>query len=533
MRPRTVVPQPLEAVADRITETVGAASVPGVPALRDSASPLVGGVTLRAQETRRGDLFAALPGAHAHGADHAATALAQGAAAVLTDAAGAARPAVRDAGVPVLVHDDPRAALGPASALVYGDPSTRPGGVGVLGVTGTSGKTTTVYLLEAALAAAGATTGLIGTIETRIGGERAPSAFTTPEAPDLQALLAVMVERGVSHAAMEVSSHALALERVAGTRFAVGAFTNLSPEHLDFHADMEAYFAAKARLFDGRAAAEVVCADARWGRRLVTDGTVTVAPDLGAPDLKVSDPTGTATDWRAADVVAHPDGTQTFRALGPGVALPVTLHLPGAFNVVNALLALACGTAAGFDPGLLAGGLATVRVPGRMQRIEAGQDFLAVVDYAHKPAAVGALLTALRTQARGPRARGRVLTVLGCGGDRDRAKRPVMGRLAAELSDALWVTDDNPRSENPATIRAAVLEGARAVPDEHRAEIHEQGDRRAAIGEAVAAARPGDVVAVAGKGHETGQKVGDTTLPFSDADEVRGALDRVLGGGRR
>lgn len=489
---------------------------------------VVTGVTHDSSAVRPGDLLAALPGSRTHGARFAAAAAAAGAVAIFTDPAGVELAA--GTGLPVLVADHPRPLLGALSSAVYGDPTA---GMLVIGVTGTNGKTTTAYLLEEGLRAAGHVTGLIGTVETRVAGESVPSTRTTPEATDLQATFAVMAERGVSAVAMEVSSHALALERVAGTRFAVGAFTNLSPEHLDFHADMEAYFATKARLFDGRAAAEVVCADARWGRRLVTDGTVTVAPDLGAPDLKVSDPTGTATDWRAADVVAHPDGTQTFRALGPGVALPVTLHLPGAFNVVNALLALACGTAAGFDPGLLAGGLATVRVPGRMQRIEAGQDFLAVVDYAHKPAAVGALLTALRTQARGPRARGRVLTVLGCGGDRDRAKRPVMGRLAAELSDALWVTDDNPRSENPATIRAAVLEGARAVPDEHRAEIHEQGDRRAAIGEAVAAARPGDVVAVAGKGHETGQKVGDTTLPFSDADEVRGALDRVLGGGRR
>ena len=201
--------------------------------------------------------------------------------------------------------------------------------------------------------------------------------------------------------------------------------------------------------------------------------------------------------------------------------------LPGAFNVANALLALACGTTAGLDPDRLAAGLAAVRVPGRMQRVDAGQPFLAVVDYAHKPAAVGALLDTLRRRAAADG--GRLLTVLGCGGDRDRAKRPVMGRLAAEGSDAVWVTDDNPRTEDPAAIRAAMLEGARAVAG---AEVHEEGDRRRAIAAAVAAARPGDVVVVAGKGHETGQRVGERTLPFSDVDELTAALGTVLAGGR-
>ncbi|MDD7968822.1 UDP-N-acetylmuramoyl-L-alanyl-D-glutamate--2,6-diaminopimelate ligase [Actinomycetospora sp. DW7H6] len=497
MRPARTVPVVITEVAARIAEAL--AEQAPVEIVGD-AGVRVTGATLRAHEVRPGDLFAALPGSRAHGADFADQALERGAAAVLTDTDGAARPALRAAGVPVLVHADPRGAIGPAAARVYGDPSTR---LDVLGVTGTSGKTTTVYLLEAALAAAGARTGLIGTVETRLAGRRLPSAFTTPEAPDLQALLARMADEGATHVAMEVSSHALALGRVAGTRFAVGAFTNLSAEHLDFHADMEDYFAAKAKLFDGRSAAEVVCVDSPWGRRLVREHTVTV----GAPDA----------DWRAEDVVALPDGTQRFTVHGPdGLVLPAALRLPGAFNVTNALLALACGRAAGHDPEVLVRGLAEVRVPGRMQRVEAGQPFLAVVDYAHKPAAVAALLETLRAQTEG-----RVLTVLGCGGDRDRAKRPVMGRLAAQLSDHLWVTDDNPRTEDPAAIRAAVLEGAREVAD---AAVDEIGDRREAIGAAVAAARPGDVVVVAGKGHETGQQVGDEKLPFSDVEELERAL---------
>lgn len=504
LRPRRTEPVMITAVAERIRS---ARPDDAAPRIVGDAGARVTGATLRAHEVRPGDLFAALPGARAHGADFADQALERGAAAVLTDDAGAQRAALREADVPVLVHDDPRAAVGPASALVYGDPSTR---LDVLGVTGTSGKTTTVYLLEAALAAAGATTGLIGTVETRLGGRQLPSAFTTPEAPDLQALLARMADDGATHVAMEVSSHALSLGRVAGTGFAVGAFTNLSAEHLDFHADMEDYFAAKARLFDGRSRTEVVCVDGPWGRRLVRDGTVTV----GAPDA----------DWRAEDVVARPDGTQHFTVHGPdGLVLPVTVRLPGAFNVTNALLALACGAASGYDPAVLARGLAEVRVPGRMQRVEAGQPFLAVVDYAHKPAAVEALLETLRAGTDG-----RLLTVLGCGGDRDRAKRPVMGRLGAQLSDHLWVTDDNPRSEEPAAIRAEVLAGARGVDG---GVVDEIGDRRRAIAAAVAEARPGDVVVVAGKGHETGQQVGEQKLPFSDVAELEGALERLQGGG--
>ncbi|MEJ2889005.1 UDP-N-acetylmuramoyl-L-alanyl-D-glutamate--2,6-diaminopimelate ligase [Actinomycetospora aeridis] len=493
----------ITAVAERIRS---ARPDDGPVEIVGDAGARVTGATLRAHEVRPGDLFAALPGARAHGADFADRALERGAAAVLTDAAGAERDALRGSDVPVLVHADPRAAIGPASALVYGDPSTR---LEVLGVTGTSGKTTTVYLLEAALAAAGATTGLIGTVETRLGGQRLPSAFTTPEAPDLQALLARMADDGATHVAMEVSSHALSLGRVAGTGFAVGAFTNLSAEHLDFHADMEDYFAAKARLFDGRSRHEVVCVDGPWGRRLVTDGTVTV----GAPDA----------DWRAEHVVALPDGTQRFTVHGPdALELPVTVRLPGAFNVTNALLALACGAATGHDPAVLARGLAQVRVPGRMQRVETGQPFLAVVDYAHKPAAVEALLQTLRAGTSG-----RVLAVLGCGGDRDRAKRPVMGRLAAQLADHVWITDDNPRTEDPAAIRAEMLAGAREVDG---ALVDEVGDRREAIAAAVADARPGDVVVVAGKGHETGQQVGDHKVPFSDVDELERALKRSAGG---
>jgi UDP-N-acetylmuramoyl-L-alanyl-D-glutamate--2,6-diaminopimelate ligase len=476
----------------------------------------VTGMTLRAAEVRPGDLFAALAGARAHGADFAGQALAAGAVAVLTDPAGATRPAL--AGVPVLVHPDPRAVVGRAAALVYGHPTAR---LSVLGVTGTSGKTTVAHMLEAGLVAAGRRTGLVGTVGTRIDGARLPSAFTTPEAPDLQALFAVMDEAAVTDVAMEVSSHALALGRVGGTRFAVAAFTNLSQDHLDFHRDMADYFAAKAALFDGRARHGVVCVDDEWGRRLAAEH----------PDAVTVSATGEPAGWRVADLATAADGAQSFTALAPdGTATPVRLALPGHYNVANALVALACLAAVGVPAPIAAPALAALTVPGRMQRIDAGQPWLAVVDYAHKPAAVAALLDALR-----PQVSGRIAVVLGCGGDRDRGKRPLMGAEAASRAELLVVTDDNPRSEEPAAIRAAMLRGAAeaaAVAPGHH-EVREIGDRRAAIGAAVAWARPGDAVVVAGKGHETGQEVDGVKHPFDDAAELAAAIRPAVGGSTR
>jgi UDP-N-acetylmuramoyl-L-alanyl-D-glutamate--2,6-diaminopimelate ligase len=463
---------------------------------------LTTGVTLRAQNVLPGDVFAALPGARVHGAEFAADALRAGAVAVLTDEVGAARPELRD--VPVLVHDDPRQVLGSIAAWIYGEPSLH---LAVLGVTGTSGKTTTTYMIDAGLRATGLTTGLVGTVETRIAGERLASAFTTPEAPDLQALLAVMVERGVTHVPMEVSSHALALGRVNGTRYRVGAFTNLSRDHLDFHPDMEDYFQAKALLFDGRSTTEVVCVDGEWGRRLVTPETITVA-------------TEGAGDWTASALTTSYTGEQAFVMHGPGgIEQQVTLPMPGAFNVANALVAAGCLYAVGVTPDRIAAGLRVVQVPGRMERVLVGQEFTAVVDYAHKPEAVALALDAMRA-----RTDGRVIMVLGCGGDRDVEKRPMMGEAAARRSDLLIITDDNPRTEDPAAIRAAVQAGAQAVPPGERGDILNIGDRRAAITEAVNRAVPGDVVVIAGKGHETGQEINGVVHPFSDHDELRAAI---------
>jgi UDP-N-acetylmuramoyl-L-alanyl-D-glutamate--2,6-diaminopimelate ligase len=506
-RPEAVEPTPLGVLA----QAAGAAT-------GDPATP-VGGVTLRTQDVRPGDLFAALPGARAHGADFAGAAVAAGAVALLTDPDGAARPAVASAGLPVLVVPDPRAVLGAVAARVYGDPTAR---LSVLGVTGTSGKTTVGFMVEAGLRAAGLTTGLLGTVRTMIAGRRWDATLTTPEAPDLQALFAIMLERGVSHAAMEVSSHALALHRVDGTRFAVGAFTNLSQDHLDFHRDMDDYFAAKSLLFDGRAGAEVVNADDDWGRRLLRPGT-----DRRPAPVAVSAMGRVDADWRAEAVRGRPGGGQRFVAVAPdGTRTEVELPLPGAFNVANALLALACLDRAGVPAGQAAAGLAGVSVPGRLEPVDEGQPYLAVVDYAHKPGAVAALLETLRPRVADG---GRLIVVLGCGGDRDSAKRPLMGAEAARRAELLVITDDNPRSEPPGAIRAAMRAGALAAPP--LGEVVEVGDRRDAIAAAVDRARPGDVLVVAGKGHETGQEVHGVRTPFSDVEELAAAI-RAAGTGQ-
>lgn len=484
------------------------ASQAGAVMARGGAVPavMVTGVTLRAQDAEPGDLFAALPGSRAHGASYAADALSGGAVAILTDAAGAdALDLPSD--VAVLVHPDPRAALGALAAHVYGRPSET---VTVIGVTGTSGKTTTTYLIEAGLRAAGRTAGLIGTVGVRIDGADIPSALTTPEAPALQALLALMAQRGVDTAVMEVSSHALTLGRVDGVRFAVGGFTNLSRDHLDFHPTMADYFEAKARLFDPasprHAATSVICIDDDAGRAMAARAATPIT-------VSTTGPAG----WTVEDVVHLTDGGQEFTAVDPaGVHHRIGIRLPGSYNIANCLVALAILDSVGVAPEQAAPGLARARVPGRLESIDHGQDFLAVVDYAHKPGALRAVLDTLRSQ----RTTRRIAIVFGAGGDRDPGKRAAMGAVASELADLVVVTDDNPRGEDPAAIRAAILAGA--VPG---ADVVEIGDRRAAIDHAVAWARPGDVVLVAGKGHETGQTAGGRTAPFDDREELAASLE--------
>ncbi|HEU5240402.1 MAG TPA: UDP-N-acetylmuramoyl-L-alanyl-D-glutamate--2,6-diaminopimelate ligase [Ornithinibacter sp.] len=459
------------------------------------------GVSLSSQRIRPGDVYAALPGSRAHGIDYAAAALDSGAVASLTDESGAARAPH----VPVLVVDTPRAILGRFAAHVYGDPATS---LRMIGVTGTQGKTTTTRLAESGLQQAGVSSAAIGTVGTRVAGTDVKTTLTTPEAPDLHALFAMMRERGVEACAMEVSSHALVMGRVDGVVFDVAVFTNLGRDHLDFHADVDDYFAAKATLFTPeRARLGLVNVDDSHGRRLLDQATIPV---------RTFSASGRDADWRAVDVELSATGSR-FTVVGPdGQTVPAGVSLPGDFNVANALAAVAACAEVGYEPGRIADGIAAGGgVPGRLERIDEGQDFVVVVDYAHKPDAVEAALATLR-----PLTGGRVIVVLGAGGDRDPGKRPIMGEIAARLADVLVVTDDNPRTEDPGAIRQALLSGATGGG----AEVVEVGDRRLAIREAVGRAGPDDIVLVAGKGHETGQEVDGVVHPFDDRDVVREEL---------
>ncbi|MDI3403020.1 UDP-N-acetylmuramoyl-L-alanyl-D-glutamate--2,6-diaminopimelate ligase [Streptomyces cavernicola] len=467
------------------------------------------GITHDSRAVRPGDVYAALPGARVHGADFAAQAADLGAAAILTDLAGMDRAAAT--GLPLLIVGDPRGRMGELAATIYGKPGSD---LLQIGITGTSGKTTTAYLVEGGLQAAGHKSGLIGTVEMRVGDDRIKSERTTPEATDLQALFAVMRERGVDSVAMEVSSHALVLGRVDGCVFDVAVFNNLSPEHMEFHSDMEDYFRAKAQLFTPkRSRLGVVNFDDEYGRRLVTEATVPVVTFSaeGHPDA----------EWRAEDVEVGPMDS-TFTVVGPkGERIAAKSPLAGPFNVANTLAAIVALAAAGIDPQTAADGIAAVPgVPGRLERVDAGQDYLAVVDYAHKTDAVESVLRALRKVTEG-----KLHIVLGCGGDRDQTKRMPMGAAAARLADTAVLTSDNPRSEDPLSILATMLAGAAEVPVHERGDVQVFEDRAAAIASAVHRARPGDTVLVAGKGHEQGQDINGVVRPFDDRDVLRAAIE--------
>ena len=490
--------RPRHALAD-VAAQLGIA----VPAGADAT---VTGLSLNTQRVEAGDLFLALPGSRVHGIDFAGEAVRRGAVAVLTDSAGAPR---FDEDVPLLLVDDPRKHMADLSAWFYGHPARA---FPMVGITGTQGKTTTTYLAEAALGPR--PIAVIGTIGTRIAREPVESALTTPEAPELQALLAVMREQQVEACVMEVSSHALVLGRVDAVRFDASVFLNLGRDHLDFHLTVEDYFLAKAALFTPeRTKRAVINVDDEHGRALV---------DLIGSKLPVTtfSTTGRSAHWRALNVRPNRSGADLEVLMPDGASLALTVPLPGVFNVSNALAALAALAGCGFAPVELAVGIAqSPGVPGRMERVERGQDFAAVVDYAHKPDAVAAVLSALR-----PVTAGRLIVVLGAGGDRDHGKRPLMGAAAAAVADLLIVTDDNPRSENPAAIRAAVLGGAAPGP----AAAIEIGDRREAIAHAVSIAHRGDTVVVAGKGHERGQEVDGVMHPFDDRDVLAAAIDERL-----
>nr|WP_145906555.1 UDP-N-acetylmuramoyl-L-alanyl-D-glutamate--2,6-diaminopimelate ligase [Kitasatospora viridis] len=497
-RPTTTVPTPLAELA----ELLGLAPVAGRAA---------SGITHDSRAVRPGDVYVAFAGANHHGAAFAAGAAAAGAVAVLTDQAGAELAGGLD--VPVLVVEQPRAWMGRLAARIYGEPSRS---LLTIGITGTNGKTTTSYLVEAGLKGADRVPGVIGTVEMRVRDERIKSERTTPEATDLHAILAVMRERGADSVVMEVSSHALVFGRVDGVQYDVAVFNNLTPEHLDFHPDMEDYYRAKARLFEpGRSAAAVVNLDEEYGRRLAGETTLPLTTFSASGDP--------AADWRAVDVHLGPAGS-TFTVQGPdGRSALAGVPLPGPFNVSNALAAITALVTAGVPLERAAAGVAAAPgVPGRLERVEAGQEYVAVVDYAHKPDALKAVLRSLREVTKG-----RLHVVVGCGGDRDPFKRAPMGAIAAALADTAVLTSDNPRSEDALAILASMLSGAAEVPESERGEVLVVPDRAEAIADAVARAHPGDTVLVAGKGHELGQYVKGEVRPFDDREVLREAIAHV------
>ncbi|QAY62336.1 UDP-N-acetylmuramoyl-L-alanyl-D-glutamate--2,6-diaminopimelate ligase [Xylanimonas allomyrinae] len=551
IRPEATTPRRVRDLAHTFDLSVAAGLPPG------DGGPTVTSVASDNRVVADGDLFVALPGAHAHGARFAADAVARGARAIITDGAGAAMLGAAT-GVPVLVAADPRTVLGPVAAWVYGAPGEH---LTTFAVTGTNGKTTTTYQLDHLLRALGFTSGLVGTVEMRSGDRVLPSRLTTPEAADLQALLAAMREDGVRTLAMEVSSHALALHRVDGVRYGVAGFTNLSQDHLDFHGDLQSYFAAKALLFTPEhARCGVVVVDDAWGERMAEVATIPVATLRTTP---ARDDGGHAADWVVTDVEPHGTGSAFTVTHRDGRSLRTSTTLPGGFNVANAALALVMVLEGGAHLEDVAealdasGGLAAV-VPGRMEVVGAGGADAprVVVDFAHNTEALELALGALR-----PTTPGRLIVVFGATGDRDAGKRPAMGAAAVAGADVVVVTDDDPHGEDAAAVRAQVMAGARAAravaaqagpthtgsvpsapasvptpsarhPQARTVAVHEIAPRSEAIRVAIAQAAEGDTVLVAGRGHETIQDVAGVDVLLDDRVEARAALAARPGTGR-
>ncbi len=456
----------------------------------------VAALALDNRRVEPGTVFFCVRGFTRDGHDFAADAVARGAVALVVD-----HPL--SLGVPEVVVADVRAAMAPAAARLHGDPTAT---LRTVGVTGTNGKTTSAYLVRALLEAAGEQTGLLGTVKSVVGGVEHEVARTTPEAIDLQAAFAAMRDAGDTHCVMEVSSHALALGRADAIHWAAAIFTNLTQDHLDFHPTMDAYYAAKRRLFDAAPAVAIVNVDDRYGERLASElraagatPLVTIAIDAPGADL------------RATDIASDFSGS-TFTAAGLELRSP----LPGRFNVYNVLGAVAAARALGVGDETIVAALPGVEpVPGRFEPVDEGQGFALIVDYAHTPDSLENVLSAAR-----PLTRGRLTCVFGCGGDRDRGKRPLMGEISARLADHTIVTSDNPRSEDPDAIVAEIMAGI-----DDRAATEAIVDRHAAIERAVELAAVGDVVVVAGKGHEQGQEFeGGRKLPFDDVGVAREAL---------
>lgn len=459
-----------------------------------------------------GSVFVAVKGERVDGHAFIGRAIAAGAAALVLQRGAAVPPALT---VPVVRVDDTRRILGVLASRFYGEPSSR---LLMVGVTGTNGKTTVTCLCKGVLETAGRKVGLIGTVAYQIGAERLPASHTTPGAVELQTLLARMAGAGMDAVVMEVSSHALALDRTAGCEFDVAVFTNLTQDHLDFHRDMESYFGAKLRLFSdldpagrklGPKRAIVNVDDPRGAR-------VCAASHVPVWTYAIRQPA----DIRAEDVRLALGGTR-LTAVTPRGRFSIESRLVGEHNVYNILAAIGVGLHEGLSPETVQRGIASVtNVPGRFERVEAGQDFTVVVDYAHTDDALLRLLMAAQALKTG-----RILTVFGCGGDRDRGKRPKMGRVAAQLSDMVFLTSDNPRSEDPAAILREIEAGVREVLAEKPVRYEVIADRREAIEAAVREARAGDMVLIAGKGHEDYQIIGSTRVHFDDREVARAAIE--------
>lgn len=480
----------------------------GAPLPSAAEGAVLTGVTLDSRGVLPGDLYCALPGATTHGARFAAQARTAGALLALTDAAGAVD--CEAAGLPALVVEDPRLATAPAAALVYGEPATH---LRTIGVTGTNGKTSVTTILTGALHHLGRSAGVVGTSGTAYrdahGTDHAIGTVrTTPEAPELHGLLARMVEDGVEVASMEISSHALVLHRADGVVCQVACFTNLSQDHLDFHPTMEDYFAAKSLLFTPEHARQgVVCVDDAWGRRLAESATIPVVTYSA---------TGAPADHQVTEVRAEGFGS-VFTVRSAAGERTLRAALPGRHYVANTLAAALLLEAVGVEGAAVDAALAQAgTVPGRMELV-AEQPVRGVVDYSHTPDALEKALTTLR-EVPGTR---RVIAVMGAGGDRDRGKRPLMGEVAARLADVVIITDDNPRSEDPAAIRREVAAG---VPSSLATEVHEVDGRAAAVELAAEIANVGDTILLAGKGAEVGQTIGGIVHPFDDRVVLRDAL---------
>ena len=459
------------------------------------------GVAQRDSEIEPGDLFLAFPGAKVHGAKFADEAKKNGAVAILTDAEGAALAT----NLPAIVVSDVRVAGAIVASSLYKDPTRD---LHSIGITGTNGKTTVTTLLHQIFQAAGHEAGLIGTVETRIGSEIIPSTRTTPEAADLQALTAAMRERHMRHLVMEVSSHAIALQRIKGSHFSIVGFTNLSQDHLDFHGDMESYFQAKAKLFTYEyAECGYINIDSEYGSRL--------AAQCDIPVVTVSRLNKSAT-WHFSEIHTTSSGTQLSIRGVEGIFIESKTQLFGNYNLDNLLMAVAIAHASDVDPVELATIIPHLTgAPGRLEPVSIGQDFTALVDYAHSPDAVANVLAAAREFTSG-----RVIAVLGCGGDRDKGKRPLMGEALLKGSDIAIFTSDNPRSEDPLDILKDMTGGQ--VLLESSQVISERDE---AIQRAVAQAKAGDTVLILGKGHEVGQEIKGVTTPFDDRLQLARAIE--------